>query len=105
MRFGDNSDEGSRTVRRRSDAAPTPVPPNRPANASIPELADAVQEFLTDWIIRRNYQEAASFFAPDVLRCVADSMEMNPKTSPESCDRPACSCWRRRQTSGGGRPA
>jgi hypothetical protein len=59
------------------------VPPNRPANASIPEIADAVQEFLTDWLIRRNYQEAAAFLAPDVLPCVADSMDMNPNTSPE----------------------
>ena len=36
------------------------MPANRAANAPIPEVADAVQEFLTDWIIRRNYQEAAS---------------------------------------------
>jgi hypothetical protein len=59
------------------------VPPNRPPTAPIPEVADAVQEFLTDWLIRRNYEEAASFFAPDILRCVADSRELNPKSSPE----------------------
>ena len=57
----------------------SPLPPNRPANASIPEVADAVQEFLTDWLIRRNYQEAAAFLAPDVLPCIADSLDMNPK--------------------------
>ena len=67
----------------RRPGRPAPCRPNRPANASIPEVADAVQEFLTDWLIRRNYQEAAAFLAPDVLPCVADSMEMNPKTSPE----------------------
>ena len=58
---------------------PTPLPPNRPANASIPEVADAVQEFLTDWVIRRNYQEALAFLAPDAFACVADSMDIDPK--------------------------
>jgi hypothetical protein len=83
VRFGENSDEGSGPLGGAPTRPPTAVPRNRPVNASIPDVADAVQEFLTDWIIRRNYQEAASFFAPDVLRCVADSMEMNPKASPE----------------------
>src|SRR4029078_4265119 len=55
----------------------------RRPSAPLPELADGVQEFLTDWIIRGNYQEAVSFFAPDVLPCVADSMQVNPKSSPE----------------------
>ena len=58
------------------------MPPNRPT-ASVPDIADAMQEFLTDWLIRRNYQEAAAFLAPDVLPCVADSLDMNPKTPPE----------------------
>jgi hypothetical protein len=62
--------------------APTALPPNRP-DASIPELADAVQEFLTDWVVRRNFREAQAFLAPDVLKCVADSAEMDPRTSPE----------------------
>jgi len=83
VRFGERSDEGAGPLGGAPTRPPTAVPPNRPVNASIPDVADAVQEFLTDWIIRRNYQEAASFFAPDVLRCVADSMEMNPKASPE----------------------
>jgi hypothetical protein len=83
VRFGEHSDEGGGPFGGAPTRTPTAVPPNRPVNASIPDVADAVQEFLTDWIIRRNYQEAASFLAPDVLRCVADSMEMNPKASPE----------------------
>jgi hypothetical protein len=61
----------------------TALPPNRPANASIPDVADAVQEFLTDWLIRRDYEEASAFLAPDVLPCVADSMDIDPKASPE----------------------
>ncbi len=66
---------------------PTVLPPNRPINASIPELADAVQEFLTDWVVRRNYQEAFAFFAPDVLKCVADSLDMDPKAAPDRLRR------------------
>ena len=62
---------------------PTPLPPDRPAGASIPDVADAVQEFLTDWLIRRNYRDAQAFLAPDVLPCIADSLEMDPKTSPD----------------------
>ena len=71
--------------------APTPLPTDRPLNASIPELADAVQEFLTDWLIRRNYSEALAFLAPDAFACVADSVEMNPNASPEQAEtgRPA----------------
>ena len=78
VRFGEQPDEGAGPFGVAPTRPPSPVPPNRAANAPIPEVADAVQEFLTDWLIRRNYQEAASFFAPDILRCVADSMEMNP---------------------------
>jgi hypothetical protein len=60
----------------------TPVPPNR-TTASIPDIADAVQEFLTDWLIRRDYKEAAAFLAPDVLPCVADSLDMKSTTPPD----------------------
>ena len=66
---------------------PSSVPPNRPLGAPIPDVAVAAQEFLTDWLIRRNYQEAAAFLAPEVLPCVADSMDMNPKTSQERLRR------------------
>ena len=87
VRFGQQSDEGDGPFGGAPTRPPSPVPPNRAATAPIPEVADAVQEFLTDWLIRRNYQEAVSFLAPDVLRCVADSMELNPKTSPERLRR------------------
>jgi hypothetical protein len=32
---------------------------------------------------RRNYRDAQAFLAPDVLPCVADSLEMNPNASPD----------------------
>jgi hypothetical protein len=63
--------------------APTALTPDRPINAPIPELADAVQEFLADWLVRRNYQEAQAFMAPQVLACVADSLDMDPGASAD----------------------
>ena len=83
VRFGDQPDEGAGPFGGAPTRPVSPVPPNRVDKAPIPDVADAVQEFLTDWIIRRNYQEAVSFLAPDIGRCVADSMEINPKASPE----------------------
>jgi len=83
VRFGTQNEEAAGPFGGAPTRVPSAVPPNRPANASIPEIADAVQEFLTDWLIRRNYQEASAFLAPDALPCVADSMDMNPNTSPE----------------------
>ena len=80
VRFGERGEDGA--FGGAPTRPPTTVPPNR-ATASVPDIADAVQEFLADWLIRRNYQEAAAFFAPDVLPCVADSLDMSPKTSPE----------------------
>jgi hypothetical protein len=83
VRAGEQADEGDGPFAGAPTRSPSPVPPNRAAAAAIPDVASAVQEFLTDWLIRRNFQEAASFLAPDTLRCVADSMELNPRTSPE----------------------
>jgi hypothetical protein len=56
---------------------PEVLPPDRPAGASIPVLSDAVQEFLADWLIRRNFEEASAFFAPDAMGCVTDSMNLS----------------------------
>ena len=83
VRFGDAGEGTAGAFGGAPTRPPTPVPPNRPINASIPDVADAVQEFLTDWLIRRNNLEAQAFLAPDVLPCVADSMDMNPKSPPD----------------------
>jgi hypothetical protein len=87
VKFGDVARETDSPFGDMPTRPPSSVPPNRPIGASIPDIADAVQEFLTDWLIRRNYQEAFAFFAPDILPCVADSMDMNPKTSQERLQR------------------
>ena len=102
VRFGESGEDGAF-----GDAptrTPTAVPPNR-ATASVPDIADAVQEFLTDWLIRRNYQEAAAFLAPDVLSCVADSLEMNPQTSSERLRQASVKLLEKTANSGDGRPA
>jgi hypothetical protein len=47
-----------------------PLPPNRPLGADIPDIADAAQEFLADWLVRRNYDEAMEFVSDDALPCI-----------------------------------
>jgi hypothetical protein len=85
--FGDGVGAADSALEGMPTRLPSTVPPNRPLGAAIPDVAVAAQEFLTDWLIRRNYQEAAAFFAPDVLPCIADSMDMNPKTPQDRLRR------------------
>jgi hypothetical protein len=87
VRFGDTAGETDSAFGGMPTRPLSTVPPNRPAGAPIQDVADATQEFLTDWLIRRNYQEAFAFHAPDVLPCVANSMDMNPRASPERLRR------------------
>jgi hypothetical protein len=47
----------------------TPLPPDRPAGASIVEVQDAIQEFLTDWLVRREYDEALQLVSDKALAC------------------------------------
>ena len=49
---------------------PIPLPPNRPMGAAIPQLHDAMEEFLADWLVRRNIDEAMEFVSPNALACV-----------------------------------
>ncbi len=48
------------------------MPPNRPMGADIPELSDAAQEFLTDWLVRHEYDEAMEFVSDESLTCLVD---------------------------------
>jgi hypothetical protein len=50
--------------------APTPLPPDRPMGASPDKVEDAVQEFLTDWLVRRKYDEAIDFLSPRAYACL-----------------------------------
>jgi hypothetical protein len=50
--------------------APTPLPPDRPMGASPDKVEDAVQEFLTDWLVRRQYGQALEFLSPRAYACL-----------------------------------
>ena len=50
--------------------SPTPLPPDRPKGASPDRVEDAVQEFLTDWLVRRHYDEALEFLSPRSYACL-----------------------------------
>jgi hypothetical protein len=54
----------------RPDAAPTPLPPDRPKGAAPERIEDAVQEFLTDWIVRHEYDQAIEFLSPRAYACL-----------------------------------
>jgi hypothetical protein len=56
-----------------------PLPPNRPMGADIPELSDAAQEFLTDWLVRHEYDEAMEFISDESLTCLVISPESTLK--------------------------
>jgi len=49
---------------------PTSLPPDRPRGARIPEIHDAVQEFLTDWLVRRDVDSALEFMSPQSYACL-----------------------------------
>lgn len=54
----------------RPDAPATPLPPNRPAGATPERIEDAAQEFLTDWLVRRQYAEALDALSPRAYACL-----------------------------------
>jgi hypothetical protein len=49
---------------------PTDLPPNRPLGASIEYVEEATQEFLTDWLVRKNFPEALDFLSDQSLACM-----------------------------------
>ena len=44
----------------RPDAPSTPLPPDRPMSVTPDRVEDAVQEFLTDWLVRHQYRPGAA---------------------------------------------
>jgi hypothetical protein len=50
-------------------AFPTPLPPNRPPGAAITEPQYAVQEFFTDWLVRRDVNEALAAVSTHLFVC------------------------------------
>jgi hypothetical protein len=49
---------------------PTPLPPDRPLGAAPVRIESAVQEFLTDWLIRREYDQALEVLSPHAYACM-----------------------------------
>jgi len=47
-----------------------PLPPDRPRGAEIAEIQDAAQEFLADWLVRRDYDQAMDFVSEEALPCL-----------------------------------
>jgi hypothetical protein len=54
------------------DAFPegVPVPSNRTTGTALPEIQDAAVEFLADWLVRKNIDEAQAFVSDRALECV-----------------------------------
>jgi hypothetical protein len=50
--------------------APTPLPPDRPMGATPDRVEDAVQEFLTDWLVRHQYEQALQFLSSRSYACL-----------------------------------
>jgi len=55
---------------RKVEELPTPLPPDRPPGAAPAELYEAAQEFLTDWLVRGEIDEAMQFFSQRVIACI-----------------------------------
>ena len=62
-----------------------PLPPNRPPGTPIREVADAAQEFLADWLVYRNFDEAMEFISDETLPCLA----LDPARSVKKATRSA----------------
>ncbi len=46
------------------------LPPDRPLGAAIAEVHEATQEFLTDWLVRQDVDEALEFLSDSSLACI-----------------------------------
>jgi hypothetical protein len=66
----------------RPDAPPGPLPPDRPANTTTGRIEEAAQEFLSDWLIRRDYDRALSALSPRIHACV----NLTDDARPEALD-------------------
>ena len=62
--------EGETWMSEANIEVPTPLPPDRPTGAPIAEPQDAVQEFLSDWLVRHEIDEAMAFMSERAYACV-----------------------------------
>jgi hypothetical protein len=64
----------------RPEAPAVPLPHDRPPGANPPRVEEAAQEFLTDWLVRRQYEQALEFLSPRAYAClnVSDDRRSTP---------------------------
>jgi len=67
----------------RPDVA-TPLPRTGPLGASPEKVEDAVQEFLTDWLVRKKYDQALEFLSPRSYAC----LNLNEDARGQALDAP-----------------
>jgi hypothetical protein len=66
----DQATQGALVDAARAAAPPRALPPNRPSGAPIANPQDAVQEFLTDWLVRRELDQALEATSSGLFACV-----------------------------------
>jgi hypothetical protein len=59
------------------------LPPDRPAGSVIPEIQDSAVEFLADWLIRKNIEEASAFISDRSLECIRHNTDQEGKILSE----------------------
>jgi len=75
----------------RPDANVTPLPPDRPLGANPERVEDAAQEFLTDWLVRRQYEQALDFLSPRAYACLVVSRDSRSVSLDANGARVSCS--------------
>ena len=74
---------------------PTPLPPDRPSGAPIEAPEDAVQEFLTDWLVRQDIDQAMAFVSERAYACVNIDDDVRSETlGPDGARRELASIMR-----------
>ena len=68
--FQPETSAGTGIYSRERPEVPTPLPADRPPSAEPEELVDAAQEFLTDWLVRREVGEALMRLSDQSLACL-----------------------------------
>jgi hypothetical protein len=66
----EEEDGGPDLLTRKPPETVTPLPPNRSFGEELSDVVDAAQEFLTDWLVRGNLDEAERFVSDGALACV-----------------------------------
>lgn len=66
-----------------ADEDPTPLPPDRPSGAAIADPQDAVEEFLADWLVRRDVDGALAAVSTRAFACVNVDDDREPEAIRE----------------------